>query len=550
MNFQVGGVSPEDDRGQDELGGLRGCALLLTADTVPESLGSRDERETFASIFNSSRELAHAGSVKSAGGISEGQLIDLFREDQFSRIAPDPKKSVVSRLLHSSEAELIRTHFLEQVATIVLRRASPQAREDLAGSEEALGAVLAFHPAGGALIQRAFAAASLRPENGCGIARLVGSVNPQLQREIFDSVFDSVTENDAFRGGLGQPESLALCALFFHDSIRVLQQVERLFDRDSSGYEAALAPFREATRSALQALVAKDHGLILVPTLARTLNNPLTFEEENYIAVPVIGLVGSNKFVSPAVTALLSVPSIQAWLGSGSCHSELLPAPYFVHFPINQRAIEKAVESTAEQGEISDYARALLKLMRYVNRVNRDNAASLLAENELERVSEQAISSGRGCLSLYSEIINALSIQPRGCAVAMKSLFGVLVNESTPSVALPLLREEIRGALQRYPHIVLSAAASSPDPARAMNSVVESLVSSGKGKDRRAKEILIRWFLLLDEGQGDTLFRGAPLSVDKQRQAVACLAQSLTAALNRSADGHTSATQSSTPPEG
>lgn len=551
MNFQVEGFCPDDDGGCRELGEFRRCVVWLTADALPESLGSDFSRESLARIFNSSLELARAGSVKDTGGVGERELLEFFREDGFARVAPDLRKSVVSRLLQSPAVEPIRRQFLEQIATIVFRRASPNERADLAGAEEAVHAVLTYHPSGDALVHRIFAAASLNPDNRVGIARLVGAVNPQLQRELFSSVFDaSVLDDRAFQGGLGQSDSLALCSLRFHDAVRLLQRVERLFDRDCRGYEAALDPFRVAMRSALQALVVKDHGLIMVPTLARTLSSPLSYEEEHSIVVPVLELLGSNKFVSPAVTALLSVPPIQAWLGSGRCHSELLPAPFYTHFPINQRAIEKAVESTVERGAVSDFARALLKVMRYVNRVNRDIAPSLLAENELEHVGEHAISAGLGCHSLYCEMVNILSLQPKGCAVAMKSAFRMIVDESTPPIVVPLLREEIRGALQRYPHIVLSAAASSPDPARAMNSVVESLVSSGKGKDRRAKEILIRWFLLLDEGQGDTLFRGAPLSVDKQRQAVACLAQSLTAALNRSADGHPSATQSSTPPEG
>lgn len=438
--------------------------------------------------------------------------------------------------------------FLKDTVSIVFKRASNDYHSYLPGAEEVVGAVLNHHSDGTNLIKLKFSD-SIMPDNRAGIVRLVGRVSVELLSELYHSVIGDMILDKAFTVGLDQPNGLAASALNLFDSIRLLKKVEGLFDRDSPNYDDVMLPFRRLTRDAIQDLTEKDQGLTVVKVLERALGQQLTYEEEVAIMLPVLSMLTQNQFKPIAVEALLDVTSVQTWLGSDRCHTRLLPVSFEKAPGVFNGTIGKAFETTAEEGKISDYARAMLKLMRYVSGERDIWDRSVLGQEEL-KIARDWVTRDVKTLPVYREIINVLSMQPRWCAVAMNSLFSVLVNESTPSAVLPSLREEIRGALQRYPHIVLSAAASSPDPARAMHSVVESLVSSGKGKDRRAKEILIRWFLLLDEGQGDTLFRGAPLSVDKQRQAVACLSQSLTAALNRSADGHSSATQSSTPPEG
>jgi hypothetical protein len=120
----------------------------------------------------------------------------------------------------------------------------------------------------------------------------------------------------------------------------------------------------------------------------------------------------------------------------------------------------------------------------------------------------------------------------------MKSVFGILADETAPPIAVPFLLTEVRGALERYPNIVLGEAARSQNPGGAMDSVVESLVSAGKGKDRRAKEILVRLFLLLDDGQGDTLFQGDELSIEQKLQGASCLTNSLRASIGRLPERH------------
>jgi hypothetical protein len=515
----------------------------LTAESVPDSIGSDFDREALVRVFNSCAQIARSRTGREAVGGDERELLALFKKDDFVGWSVDKNKELVNRLLHADDAVEMRESFLEQVLAVVLRRVSGENFDELPASDDALRAVLDHHPRGEALVHKIFAASPM-PNNRSGIARIVGAVSPELQKELLASVFHSlVTDCDQFGPGMAESDGLALCALRFHDSVKLLQRVERLFDRDSRGYEAALQPLRVGVKSTLEALVVKDHGLIMIEVLKRTLEGPLSYEEQRSILVPIIELLGKNKLATFAITAFIAVPPVTEWLGSEHCHSELMPPPFYVSSPISQRAIEKAVDATIKQGEPSDFARALLKIMRYVSRMKRDLSPSLLGENQLRDVSDRVFSSGQfssgqGALKLYCEMVNILSIQPKGCAVAMKSVFGILADETAPPIAVPFLLAEVRGALERYPNIVLSEAARSRNPSVAMDSVVKSLVSAGKGKDRRAKEILVRLFLLLDDGQGDTLFQGAPLSIDQQRQGASCLKSSLRASNGRLPERH------------
>jgi|GEM_PF-4308147 len=510
----------------------------LTAESVPASFGSDFDWKDLVQVFNSCIRIALNRTGMEPVGGDERELLALFKKDDLVDWSVDKNKELVNRLLHADDAVEMRESFLEQVLIVVLRRVSGEHFHDLPGSVDALRAVLDHHPQGETLVHKIFAASPM-PNNRSGIARIVGAVSPELQKELLSSVSDSlVTDCEQFGPGLAESDGIALCALRFHDSVKLLQRVEGLFDRDSRGYEAALEPLRVGVKSTLEALVVKDHGLIMTEILKRTLESPLTYEEQRSIILPVLELLGENKLASFAITAFIEVPPVEAWLGSDDCHSELIPSPSYVHLPIGQGAINKAVDTTLMQGEPSDFARALLKIMRYLTRVKSDRSLSLLGENQLEYVSDRVFSSGQGSPTLYCEMVNILSIQPKGCAVAMKSVFGILADETAPPIAVPFLLAEVRGALERYPNIVLSEAARSKNPSVAMDSVVESLVSAGKGKDRRAKEILVRLFLLLDDGQGDTLFQGDELSIEQKRQGASCLKSSLRASNGRLPERH------------
>ncbi len=501
----------------------------ISASDIPQSLGSPAEVEGAARLFNESLRLVRETSAREPMRDEERSLLRLFEVGRsFARpeVASD-EKAALSVLLKLPSDNPIRPAFLEQVATVALRRASR--KDEPFGCKEALDAVVHLHPAAGALIHRIFAS-SVNPDNRAGMIRVIGSVDKNIQRELFESVFDTfVAESLSFRSGMGSGEGIAVLALQLHDSIRLLQRVERLFDRETPAFEVALTPFREQARKSLEYLIIRDRGKTAVETLKRSLGYPLSGEELGAIVKPMIQAIGGNGVNPPEVVAFAKIPGVQKWLSSESTHSALLPPPTLVQMPIAHAAFADALgiiksvpaEERRSNREASSAVRALVRIARYLGRSQAPSSSSVLRADELEQLSREALPLGEAGVALYREMLGALTQQMKGCPIAMQSLFSQYANGLLSSAAQQTLQVVIRDAALLYPEVVLCEAARSREPEGALELVVKSLGSARDGEgnptDKRADEMLRRWQLLVKEQRVWLLAWGAPLSREHER---------------------------------
>jgi hypothetical protein len=501
----------------------------IAADDLPRTLGLVSEREGAARLFNASLHLVREPPTRGQLTDPERSLLLLFETGRSlarPEVPPNDKESLAVLLKLPSDNP-IRSAFLEQVATIALRRASR--KDEPYGSKEALDAVVHLHPAAGVLLHRIFVS-SVNPDNRAGMIRVIGAVDKNIQRELFESVFDTfVSESLSFRSGMGSGEGIAVLALQLHDSIRLLQRVERLFDRDTPAFEIALTPFREQARKNLEHLIVRDRGKTAVETLKRSLGYPLSPEELGAVLRPMMQAIGGNGVNPQEVVAFAKIPGVQKWLSSESMHSLLLPPPSLVQMPIAHAAFSEAlqiiravpVEERRSNREASSAVRALVRIARYLGRSQAPSSSSILRSDELEQLSREALTLGEAGVALYREMLGALTQQMKGCPIAMQSLFAHHANGLLSPTAQQTLQVVIRDAVLLYPEVVLCEAVRSREPEGALEWIVGSLASArdsaGNPADKRADEMLRRWQLLVKEQRVWLLAWGAPLSREHER---------------------------------
>lgn len=526
--------SPEYDSGTPARGSARGPVEVAgwslrgeqRLQSLPSSLGSEHERAEVARLLDTSLRLSQNTVYRNPSGAEERAFLERFT----GRIGVkrEGDRDSLMLLVNSRDVEPLRRDFFEQVASIALRCAAR--RDEPPGCVPALRLVFEHHPSAATLVHRAFAGAVM-PDNRCGMARVAGEVNPNLQRELFEIVFDTlIPESAAFRSGMPNAEGIAMCALQLHDSLRLLQRIERLFDRDTPMYEAALSPYRQGVVKDLDYLIARDKGSTAVEVLKRCLTHPLSVEEQATVVEPMIMRIGSNEVSPEAVVAFLAIPGVCAWLASDRVHSELLSRPSFVNQPIVREVLREVLHASADPQRPPDTVRALLRMVRYLGRIEGAASSPMIWSDELESLTKEVLASGDAGGTVYCEMMSALAVRAKGCSIAMQSLFRHLADGDIPADAIPSMQGVLHEAVVRFPEVVLGEAGRFREPEQSLRWVVDALVSSGGGTDQRARDIIGHWSLLLQDGRADLLFWGAPLSLEQQKRSVEALGQAIAAA--------------------
>jgi hypothetical protein len=444
-------------RSQSDSGGKGSSAPVegFSTEELEELSPSSFIREKMSRIIKTADRLANApsgpDSIKEEGRC----LLELFHSLEQSDSPIPVIRLNIERFLKTPHDLELRNSFLQNIVRIALRRADSDRKGAIDGSEEALKAALKFLESAGQDLVKEIFEKSFSPKNRCGIVELVGKVSKELQGKLFSSVLGGlIIEEESCNKNWSDPKSVAYIALRFHDSVRVLRKVETLFDGNSGNYEKALSPFRNEVRDSMAALVDVDSGETLMKILDRCLVTPLSFEDKNTVFPSIFSRPGKTRIKQELFDSLINNKAITSWLISDECRTELLPKPISVNDQLATCIIERAMESTIAQGEISDYARALIKLMRYLGKTGWANAPSLLGDEVCSSLERQALEGGEPAMKLYCEMIGAMSLVPHGCAVGMRSVFRVLTSEGLPEEAEPLLLYQLREGMLRYPEIM------------------------------------------------------------------------------------------------
>lgn len=530
------GRDPDASESECGIGPLEGLAWgvrgELRVQSLPTSLGSEMQRGAIGWLLDTSLRLSADTRYRGRAGADERSFLEIFA----GRVGTpkDVGRQSLMLLVNSPDLEPLRRDFLEQVASIALRCTAR--RDEPSGCVPALRLVFEHHPQAELLIHRAFQTAVM-PDNRCGIARVAGEVMPSLQRELFESLFDTyVQESEAFRVGMIGAEGLAMCALQFQSSLSLLRRVEPLFDQGSPAYETALAPLRQEVGRDLDYLIARDKGRAAVEVMRRFLTEPLTVEERAAVVEPMMYRIGANKVSPEVVVSFVAIPAIRAWLASDESHSECLHRPTFINQPIVRELFSEIVREISASSDSVDAVRPLFRMVRYLGRVEAGQGAPLIWADDLTALSEMALASGELGLLVYREMMSSLVVRAKGCSMAMQSIFAYLAKEDIPPTAVDVLQGVMLEAVGRFPEVVLAEAGRFHEPEKALRWVVDSLMTSGEGADRRARQIVDRWRLTLREDQAEFLFWEASLSRDQRNRAAAALADAIAAAYSRITD--------------
>jgi hypothetical protein len=446
------------------------------------------------------------GPMNSAPGRAVGDLLNTephgrHRPDMEGRRDAEYFRESIERCFASGSPEL-RSKLAEDFDKITALSLEAIARQLADPEPQALlRAALEIHPSVAEQVLPKFAA-EIDPERRSNLVRGVGRADPNLRRAIIESVFSEELKTWPFlASGIQLEDGLVARALRLHDAIKLVQEIEAVYDPNRQSFEEAISGPRERVAEEMKLLIGKDRGETAVRVADKLMHDPPTVEEARSILGPLFDALGRNALKQEALELLVSMPKLQKWFEAGG-HSELFRSPQFARHDLAMDVLRLAANGLAKSGEEDRSYQSSIRMLRYVARWSGHDMGSFFRGVELDRILNPPTFpnlSQENRQILYAETVRAMFSRNPQSSIAIGSLVRQMDLYDDAGVKEPLWEKRMKGLLLeaavRSSDVVLIESAISKDPSRAVERLVGVLRDASRAGDMRAAKVITGWEL-------------------------------------------------------